>query len=143
MTSKTHPRIVELTEQQCRQRIEQHEPSVGRIGFAESGDPDWPTVLPINYVYVDGAIYVRTFEGSKLYAALRRQRVAFEIDVADEQWTEGWSVVAVGSLELVDGADTLAAIDAALEPWPPGTRHLLRMDIEQLTGRRIIGRAPE
>lgn len=113
------------------------------MGFAEAGDPDWPTVLPINYVYLDGEIYVRTFEGSKLYAALRRQRVAFEIDVADERWSEGWSVVALGALELVEDADIQAEIDATLDSWASGTRHVLKLDIEQLTGRRIIGTSPE
>lgn len=69
----------------------------------------------------------------------RRQRVAFEIDVAEPHWSEGWSVVALGTLELVEDPERLEMVNTTLESWAPGTRHVLRLDIEQMTGRRIIG----
>ena len=103
--TRSHHRLIELTEQRCRELLASHLPRIGRLAFAEDGDPAWPTVLPINYVLVRGAVYLRTFEGSKLYAALRRQRVAFEVDEVDAAWREGWSVLALGRLDVVDDAD--------------------------------------
>ena len=139
--SSTHHRMFDLTEQQCRARLEAHHTRVGRLAFAEDGDPYWPTVLPVNYAYHDGHIFVRTREGSKLYAALRHSRVAFEIDVIDDGWAEGWSVVAVGALELVDDPAQRDAVDAVLHSWLiDGADHIVRVDIERLTGRVIIGR---
>jgi nitroimidazol reductase NimA-like FMN-containing flavoprotein (pyridoxamine 5'-phosphate oxidase superfamily) len=138
--SRTYQRIVELTTQQCLHLLDTHRPRLGRVAFAEDGDPDWPTVLPVNYAYHDGQIFFRTFEGSKLYAALRRQRVAFEIDVVDSAWKEGWSVVALGTLEVVRDPKHRAAVDEILRSWAADrTGQLVRLDIELLTGREIIG----
>lgn len=136
----THHRMYELTEQQCRQRLEGHDVRVGRIAFAEDNDPNWPMVLPVNYAYYSGHIFIRTFEGTKLYAALRRQRVAFEIDAIDDGWAEGWSVVAVGALELVDDPEERAAVGAVLHSWlVDAAQHIVRLNIQQLSGRQIIG----
>ena len=135
-------RIIELDEARCRQLLATHPNRLGRVAFVEDGDPDWPTVLPINYAFVDGTVFFRTFEGSKLYAALRRQRVAFEVDTVDADWKQGWSVVALGSLELVTDAEQRAAVGDVLTSWAADdTKHLVRLDIEQMTGREILGRS--
>ena len=88
--------LIELSEEHCRELLDQHRPTVGRVAFADDHNPDWPMVLPVNYVWVGGDIYFNTFEGSKLFAALRSQRVAFEIDEVDDDLRCGWSVVVVG-----------------------------------------------
>lgn len=139
MTRQRH-RIIELGESQCQELLTAHRTRLGRVAFVEDGDPDWPTVLPVNYAVVDGAVLFRTFEGSKLYAALRRQRVAFQVDAVDEEWRDGWSVLAVGSLDIVHDAELEAAADADLASWA-ATRdeHMVRLEIDQLTGRRVIG----
>jgi nitroimidazol reductase NimA-like FMN-containing flavoprotein (pyridoxamine 5'-phosphate oxidase superfamily) len=139
MTRDKH-RITELDEQQCHDLLTAHAARLGRVAFAEGGDPDWPTVLPVNYAYVDGAVYFRTFEGSKLYAALRHQRVAFEVDAIDAAWHDGWSVVALGSLDVVRDRALMAVVDADLASWAAGSsEQLVRLEIDQLTGRRVIG----
>ena len=141
--SHSHHRLFDLSEQHCRDLLSSHRPRLGRMAFAEGGDPNWPAVLPVNYVYHDGHIYVRTFEGSKLFAALRQQRVAFEIDVIDASWEEGWSVVVVGPLRLVDDVDERATIEPLLHSWVAGAaQHLVRLDIEHLSGREIVGAPP-
>jgi hypothetical protein len=135
-----YQRIVELATQRCLDLLSTHRPRLGRVAFAEDGNPDWPTVLPVNYAFHDGQIFFRTFEGSKLYAALRRQRVAFEIDVVDSAWTQGWSVVALGTLEVVHDPADRAAVDETLHSWATDrTGQLVRLDIETLTGREIFG----
>lgn len=136
-------RIFELDELQCRQLLASHKQRLGRIAFAEAGDPNWPSVLPVNYAYHDGRIYIRTLEGSKLYAALRHQQVAFEIDAVDEQWREGWSVVALGPLELVVDAAEQATVEPLLRSWVAGgDQRMVRLDIRQLTGREVVGGPP-
>jgi len=133
-------RVSELTETQCREHLERHEHRLGRLAFAEGGDPNWPTVLPVNYAYHDDDVFIRTVEGSKLYAALRRQRVAFEVDAVDLDWRQGWSVVALGTLEIVRDRHLSATVDAVLRSWvAQAGEQLLRLDIERMTGREILG----
>jgi nitroimidazol reductase NimA-like FMN-containing flavoprotein (pyridoxamine 5'-phosphate oxidase superfamily) len=139
MTSNRH-RMIVLDSDTCRQLIASHPSGLGRVAFAEDGDPDWPTVLPVNYVYIDGAVYFRTFEGSKLYAALRHQRVAFEVDHVDEGWREGWSVHARGTLTVVRDPDVTRLVDTQLVSWAAGEHEqLVALVIGDLTGRRIVG----
>jgi nitroimidazol reductase NimA-like FMN-containing flavoprotein (pyridoxamine 5'-phosphate oxidase superfamily) len=139
MTRNRH-RIIVLDGDTCRRLIASHPSGLGRVAFAEDGDVDWPTVLPVNYAYVDGAVYFRTFEGSKLYAALRRQRVAFEVDHVDTEWREGWSVLARGPLSIVRDRDLSAAVDAQLASWAAGEHEqLVAMAIDDITGRRVVG----
>ena len=138
--SRSHHQVVELDESRCRELLATSTPRLGRVAFAEDGDPDWPTALPVNYAYHDGAIYFRTFEGSKLFAALRRQRVAFEIDEIDATWRQGWSVVAIGSLDVVRDPEATAAVDAMLERWAVDrTDQLVRIAIDHVTGRAVTG----
>lgn len=138
--SQSHHRMFELTEQQCRDSLANHTPRLGRLAFAEDGDPNWPTIMPVNYAYFEGHVFIRTFEGSKLYAALRRQRVAFEIDAVDADWQQGWSVVALGTLELVTDPEQRAAVADVLTSWAADdTMHLVRLDIAQMSGREILG----
>ena len=141
MTRNMH-RIIVLDGDACRQLLSSHPTGLGRVAFAEDGDPDWPTVLPVNYTYIDGHVYFRTFEGSKLYAALRHQRVAFEVDNVDEAWKEGWSVLARGGLAVVRDRDVAAAVDAQLASWAAGDEEqLVALAIDEVTGRRVIGPA--
>lgn len=133
-------RIIELDRALCWELLTTHGIRLGRIAFVEGGDPDWPTVLPVNYALVADAVVLRTFEGSKLYAALRHQRVAFEVDAVDATWQEGWSVVAVGRLQVVRDPDVAAAADSVLRSWAAGAdEQLVRLEVDQLTGRRVIG----
>lgn len=129
---------MDVPEEQCRKLLEQHRPQVGRLAFADDYNPDWPTILPVNYVCVDGDIYIRTFEGSKLFAALRRQRVAFEIDDVDVDVRSGWSVVVIGPLDIVRG-DYPSAVHS-LRPWASTTpEYVIRLRPQQITGREVIG----
>jgi nitroimidazol reductase NimA-like FMN-containing flavoprotein (pyridoxamine 5'-phosphate oxidase superfamily) len=68
------------------------------------------------------------------------RQVTFEVDYVDEVWEEGWSVLAFGRLRMLTDEDELAEVrQAPLRPWAPGDRpHYLRMDVESLSGRRIL-----
>lgn len=135
-------RIIELDHAACWELLAAHGTRLGRVAFVEGGDVDWPTVLPVNYAVVGDAVVFRTFEGSKLYAALRHQRVAFEVDAVDATWHDGWSVVAVGRLQVVRDPGVASAADNDLRSWAAGSdEQLVRLEIDQLTGRRVIGPA--
>lgn len=141
--TRSRTRIIELSHARCRELLQTHRPRLGRVAFAEDGNADWPSVLPVNYAYHNGAVFFRTFEGSKLYAALRRQRVAFEIDDVDGDRHQGWSVVALGPLALARDSTEHAAVDETLHSWAADSaEQLVRLDIQQLTGREVIGPPP-
>jgi nitroimidazol reductase NimA-like FMN-containing flavoprotein (pyridoxamine 5'-phosphate oxidase superfamily) len=108
---------------------------VGRLAVMVG---QYPLVFPVNYA-VDGRMIVfRTARGTKL-DALERCTVTFEVDVVTPA---GWSVMVHGvahellaerNLELAERAK-----EAGATPWVPGARnHIVRIDPEHVTGRRI------
>lgn len=97
-----------------------------------------PAVFPVNYCFLDGAVFFLTGDGTKLSAALRSAVVAFEIDEADLTYHQGWSVLAVGQTEEVHDPAVRAAVEDRLGPWAPGHRsHLIRIRPDFVSGRRI------
>lgn len=109
---------------------------VGRVVFS---DQALPAVQPVNFVVLDGAIWFRTGEGSKLAAAARGAIVAFEADEFDEELRSGWSVSVIGQAEEVRDAELVHAVRRLpLRTWAPGRRdHLIRIGVHGITGRRL------
>ena len=131
-------RVHELDDDECRALLAATE--VGRVGFVIDGQP---FVVPVNYVFEDGSVIVRTGFGTLLTGASLAP-VAFEIDGFDGAERSGWSVQVQGM-----GHDVTDALDARSEhvqtvevsPWAPGDKpRLLRIDARTITGRRF-GRA--
>jgi nitroimidazol reductase NimA-like FMN-containing flavoprotein (pyridoxamine 5'-phosphate oxidase superfamily) len=110
---------------------------VGRVGISVGA---LPAILPVSYLVMDGAIYFRTSEGSKLAAATAGAVVAFEVDEYDLGAGTGWSVLAVGQGEVVhDLGVTFRVLDAGLESMAGGRRtSLVRIQPRFLSGRRIV-----
>ncbi len=113
---------------------------IGRLAFVDDGAP---VVLPVNYLLDRGAVVVRTAEGSKLSAAVRQERVAFEIDSLDVHARSGWSVLVKGvAAEIWESRELDLARGLPLEPWAPGTKdHYLVILSTSITGRRITAPA--
>jgi nitroimidazol reductase NimA-like FMN-containing flavoprotein (pyridoxamine 5'-phosphate oxidase superfamily) len=134
--SETDIALATLTADECRALLVMHRPRLGRLAFVAG---DWPLVLPMNFALDGDAIYFRTAPGSKLDAALRCERVTFQLDHVDEVWEEGWSLLAFGHLRMVDDPDELARVrQLPLRPWAGGDKpHYLRLEILSLSGRRI------
>jgi len=115
---------------------------VGRLVFAGRFDL---TVLPVNYVFYDGAILFRTAQAGSTDEDLRtgiehaEYRVAFEVDDIDAETREGWSVLLQGPAHHIDDPhERAAAVAAGVEPWPGGEReHFIRITPVRVTGRRI------
>jgi len=129
-----------LGEDECLRLISRG--GVGRVVFAGRFDL---TVLPVNYVFYDGAILFRTAQAGSTDEDLRtgiehaEYRVAFEVDDIDAETREGWSVLLQGPAHhLDDPADQAAAVAAGVEPWAGGEReHFIRITPVRVTGRRI------
>jgi nitroimidazol reductase NimA-like FMN-containing flavoprotein (pyridoxamine 5'-phosphate oxidase superfamily) len=98
-----------------------------------------PAIFPVNYLVDEDAIVFRTGEGTKLAAAADRAVVAFEVDDFDRFEHSGWSVLAVGTAELVSAPEEEARLARLpLRPWAGGRRWaFVRIPIVFLSGRRI------
>jgi nitroimidazol reductase NimA-like FMN-containing flavoprotein (pyridoxamine 5'-phosphate oxidase superfamily) len=110
---------------------------VGRLVYHDGG---LPAVRLVNFVVDQGAVLFRTGGGQTFLAAERGEVVAFEVDDFDIDRQLGWTVTAMGHLELVTAAAELERIRGLpLRPWAPGERpNLVRLDVESITGRRLV-----
>ncbi len=72
-------------------------------------------------------------------SAREGQRVAFEIDGAENMYHDGWSVMVVGNAnEERDPARLHDLERLPLAPWCPGPKgHWMRIRSTAITGRRI------
>ena len=124
-----------LTEEEARELLATGE--VGRVGITIGA---MPAIFPVNYCVLDGTIFFRTSPGSKLTAATNGAVVAFEVD--DYQLTDrsGWSVLAIGTAELVHDPEVVREVlDTQLEPLAGGGRTaLVGIDPTFVSGRRIV-----
>lgn len=116
---------------------------IGRIAFSGSHGP---TVLPVNYRLLDGAVVFRTARGGPMDQDLRTGlegveiKVGFQVDRIDEVRKEGWSVLVQGPVHHVTEDEVAKLSDAGVTPWAGGERHLyIRVVPSQITGRRIHG----
>ncbi len=110
---------------------------IGRVGVTLGS---LPVVLPVNYLFADGAIHFRTGEGTKLTAASQNAVVAFEVDDVDLLYHAGWSVLAVGVARVLeDSVDLSWESRLPLRSWAPGLReHFVRIVPDFVSGRRIV-----
>ena len=91
----------ELTKSECFALL-----SGERLGRVAVVDDQGPAVFPVNFILDRHMVVFRTDEGTKLDAAVRGSRVAFEIDGADEAARAGWSVLIRGeATEVTDPAE--------------------------------------
>jgi nitroimidazol reductase NimA-like FMN-containing flavoprotein (pyridoxamine 5'-phosphate oxidase superfamily) len=124
----------ELTRSECFRLLGSR-----HLGRVVLNDELGPAAFPVNYVVDGRTVLFRTDEGSKLDAALRGARVAFQIDGVDEASRTGWSVlVRAEAVEVVDTDDLARVRELPLYPWAPGAKtHYVRLLPATVTGRRI------
>ena len=130
----------ELDREHCEELL--RSTVVGRVAYS---GPEHIEILPINYVYRDGAVLLRTAPYGPLAAlAPGVDGVAFEIDHHEDLTQSGWSVVVAGRIEAVRETAELARLweDTRPSPWAAGTRTLLlRLTATSITGRQVRRRA--
>jgi uncharacterized protein len=135
--------LIALDPQDCVERLSRA-PWM-RIAFVTG---DGPTILPVNHVVFEDAVYFRTAPGSKLGSAARAGRVAIEVDGGDTATRIGWSVVAHGTAAIVHDPELVERLLALpFEPWalPEDRVFWIRVDIDAISGRAIVpkhGRSP-
>lgn len=127
----------ELTKSECFDLLAR-EP-LGRIAIV---DDQGPAVFPVNFIFDKHMVVFRTDEGSKLDAACRGSRVAFEIDGIDAATRTGWSVLIRGeTVEVTDASELRRLSEIIPAPWAPGAKaHVVRVLPAVVTGRRIVAR---
>ena len=112
--------------------------TIGRIAFNSAFGIQ---LLPLNYLYLDGAVYFRVDAESVLgELADGSDDVAFGVDYVEELVKEAWSVLVTGSIRAVTEAEEMAKLlgQRKLEPWAIGDRQLyLRLEPVTITGRRV------
>jgi nitroimidazol reductase NimA-like FMN-containing flavoprotein (pyridoxamine 5'-phosphate oxidase superfamily) len=124
----------ELTKSECFGLLARE-----RLGRVALVDDCGPIVFPVNFVLDRNMVVLRTDEGTKLDAAIKGSRVAFEIDGADPATRTGWSVLVRGeAVEVTDPAELARLRRRPLHPWAPGAKaHYVRILPAAVTGRRI------
>jgi nitroimidazol reductase NimA-like FMN-containing flavoprotein (pyridoxamine 5'-phosphate oxidase superfamily) len=138
MTFDPHERggsLAELPDEECRALLTTT--TVGRIAFV---DDDGQQLVPVNFAYVDGAIYFRTVPDGFLAALAHQDReVAFG---HDDTYRSGWNVTVKGRVEQVEDQATIDRILAyeRLRPWAGGVRPMvMRVTIDRIAGRKATG----
>jgi nitroimidazol reductase NimA-like FMN-containing flavoprotein (pyridoxamine 5'-phosphate oxidase superfamily) len=127
--------VDELDEVDCAQLLESHH--FGRIAVLVDGHPE---IFPVNYLYHDGRVAIRTDRGTKLHAAAM-SAVAFEIDATDDSSRSGWSVLVKGTgYDITDSVDDISEDlrQLQVDTWAPGANpSWIRIEPHFITGRRI------
>jgi nitroimidazol reductase NimA-like FMN-containing flavoprotein (pyridoxamine 5'-phosphate oxidase superfamily) len=130
-------RIAELPEDECRALLDTT--TVGRIAFVDDGGQQ---LVPVNFAYLDGAIYFRTRSDGFLAGLVGRDAdVAFGVDHHDAMYQGGWNVTVKGTAERVDDPATVEKVltHARLRPRAGGDRPLvMRVSIDHIAGRTIV-----
>ncbi len=124
----------ELSKSECFELLARER--LGRVAFV---DDRGPIVIPVNFILNRHMVVFRTDAGTKLDAACRGSRVAFEVDGTDAAAHTGWSVLVRGeAVEVTDPAELARLRKLPLDPWAPGAKtHYVRILPAVLTGRRI------
>lgn len=95
--------------------------------LAVNGDDGYPYCLPMNYVYLNDAIYIHAADrGYKIDALKENKKVCFSViassSILPELFTTGYeSVIAAGDAEFVDDpAEKQMVMEAFVSRFSPG-----------------------
>lgn len=116
------------------------ENAIGRIGAHALGRT---YVIPITYVYEDGAVYAHGRPGMKFHMMRENPRVCFEVDVIDD--LANWkSVIAWGIFEELHGERAESALQLLVNgvesklAGPPGASVHPRSGLEPSIVYRVV-----
>ena len=134
MNDARQARWQELSKSECFELLARE-----RLGRVALVDDRGPVVFLVNFVLDRHMVVFRADQGTKLDAACRGSRVAFEVDGTDTAARTGWSVLVRGeAIEVTDPAELARMRKLPLDPWAPGAKaHYVRILPAVLTGRRI------
>jgi len=123
-----------IPEAECRHLLGGAE--IGRVVVSVGA---LPAALPVTYRVIGDTIVFRTAPGSKLTAAVDKTVVGFEVDELDPLSRSGWSVLVVGTSQVVSDPGEIADLDEiGVHSWlavaPP---HYVKIHIDRISGRRL------
>jgi transcriptional regulator with XRE-family HTH domain len=129
-----NPALTVLDRAQCEDLVRPG--GIGRAVFRVSGHP---VALPVNFRMLDGDVVFRSSEDGSVSRIAADEPVSFEVDRLDDAMSEGWSVLAEGTMRRVHDPDELRQVEAlGIEPWAGGALPAyFRLGVRTLTGRRI------
>lgn len=110
--------------------------AVGRVAVTVGA---LPSVFPVNFCLMRGAVVFRTGRGTKLDAATANSVVAFEVDDFDRVEHTGWSVMAVGvARDITDERDTATMDESFIPKWSSGPDgRVVAIVPQMMSGRRL------
>jgi nitroimidazol reductase NimA-like FMN-containing flavoprotein (pyridoxamine 5'-phosphate oxidase superfamily) len=131
------PALDVISDDECRDLLATAE--VGRVIVSIDA---LPAALPVNHWLIDDTIVFRTAPGTKLTAALNHTIVGFEVDEIDPATRSGWSVLVIGTSNVVSDPAEIARLDrAGLRSWAPvAAPHYVQIRIQRISGRRLSSR---
>ncbi|GGU36329.1 pyridoxamine 5'-phosphate oxidase family protein [Nocardioides albus] len=134
LTARWFPgHLAEIDRDECLELLGRSE--VGRVGL---GEPAGPLVLPVNHVMVGEGIVFRTVPRTAIADHVGAGRLSYQVDELGSCMSSGWSVLARGTADFVDGP-WLEEHDIEPEPWTDVRRTLfVRITPTQITGRRVL-----
>jgi nitroimidazol reductase NimA-like FMN-containing flavoprotein (pyridoxamine 5'-phosphate oxidase superfamily) len=109
---------------------------VGRVVFRSA---ERPVALPVNFKTLAGAVIFRSSLDGEVAAIASEDPVSFEVDRIDDAMSEGWSVLATGTVQSVRAPEQIHEVQAlGIEPWAGGERDTyFRLRVTSITGKRI------
>ena len=100
-----------------------------------------PLIRPVNYVFDQPtqSVVFRSRAGSKHYALTHAPRACFEIDDGAGGGTGAWSVIIVGSTEIVSRPNEIERLEElGLETWGQADdMDWVRIHANTVSGRRL------
>lgn len=134
--------VERLSPEECRRILGESAQGgfLGRVGIQSE---DGLLILPVRFYWAEDSILFRTHDGLIARHAAHEAEMTFEIDHADHDTREGWSVIVTGPVEIVRDPDALARLRAAhLAIWA-GKGVWVAIVPRLLTGRRVNWPTPE
>jgi hypothetical protein len=128
------PHLVVLDEKECWEFLGGG--GVGRVIFRSA---DRPVALPINFKTLAGAVIFRSALNGEVASIGSGEPVSFEVDRIDDAMSEGWSVLATGTVHSVRASEEIHEVQAlGIGPWAGGKRDsYFRLRVVCVTGKRI------
>ena len=129
--------LTALTGEECRQLLAANH--LGRLAVTlPSGRP---LIRPVSYVFDQPtqSVVFRSRAGSKHYALTHAPRACFEIDDGAGGATGAWSVIVVGSTEIVLRPSEIERLERlGLDTWGHGANmRWVRIHANAVSGRRL------
>ena len=137
--TRAAPQLVEISRAECLALLAANE--FGRVVVCD-GPSQVPLVRPVGYRFdtPSQSIVFRTLAGSKFHMLARSIRAGFEVDGHDPETGSGWSVIVIGSTEMITQAteiQRLTRLDA--RTWPAADQaHWAHIRARTVTGRRLV-----